>query len=1139
MLITMNFTSAESLTRFLRGKDVGPAEVAATGHALLLGAVAVHLPNAAQFLFELVCDRMNDHAKFLRWKLQPELWQLWAETWTRLGHSLLDVEVRSKIFRRVKLVSVITAMLDQAAQPAPKGKKAKQPAASVSVLPVLPAMFGAVKVFTSSGFIAIDEFSAVSLLGSYVNVIHSMDALTLEAAQVNSWTALVHELYSLPHQSATYKPSKKSTAKYFGEVLPVQLAVLALRPHLELDDTYAALHSIFVSVLFGPHQTALASNIQTLIESGSSLTAQAVTYLFEQVIAHLAAKDITMCEIVFETITKDKFALLAEQLLAILSKVNKALSTTFFQRIYDTETAKKDPNWRLVAYLVNLDPELCLAKWRDVVDACSSASEESITFLAENLAQGFVRARDYSLFLSTVYPHALQKNSGWKCDAVVAELASRVNELSGNQIRALTKTFLDEQAHQPLCVLLRGLLSCSPSKQDQSKLLFADYAFCFPGCPQIAYYVLCIYGAEVSESHPELLEKVVNSESWSQYDVYLSLRVAELSGQTDKIDAKAFKKYLSGLTSAAEVTQLFERWLVLLACFGDLHSAFFQRLFALCSKDEVLGLLQANLTILFELPPMLTSLLSYLQTQKMPYKYDIFTLLPPIVLRKFFAQFQTEICKEAETSPKNISARKALVHILEQPTLSSSIEKNYTSLWNLIDSATPDTQDLSIKIATNVWNAHLANFKDQASKLFVEGCIASLQKAFAQKPKKVDLAMAKIVLSTNFQEISAAQNKLMTAYITTHAKQKPDDLQSYLSSLAELQLSQLDKNGQAAIKKVISKYGSGDISPKSKSLLFSLVTQISTEQSAAFVVSLFVALDSTSEKQQDLQNLSDYLRKLSTPTFNALYSSTVKAILEAPPQFIPSLVDLVTALVPLLNKQHHEEHTKIFIASILAVADRMADLTQHGPDSLLRFLTRITSMVSDHMWAFKQYTVELTLALVDLVARRLPAGPLAEQLYTATTNLLSYIVLFQRFRLSSRYHLVIAVMSSLMQPLTAQGKVAGSVECAKSYARLVTSLCEPQVQGSKSNELTSQAAIYKRALRKYAHMLLVNYVHLQLTSTFSGEVNDALVPAIHSIFTLLSKTELHLVNQCLDTLGKTYYRTLYSGYREHGKWKDA
>lgn len=108
------------------------------------------------------------------------------------------------------------------------------------------------------------------------------------------------------------------------------------------------------------------------------------------------------------------------------------------------------------------------------------------------------------------------------------------------------------------------------------------------------------------------------------------------------------------------------------------------------------------------------------------------------------------------------------------------------------------------------------------------------------------------------------------------------------------------------------------------------------------------------------------------------------------------------------------------------------------------------------------------------------------------------------------------------------------------FSRLLVTLCEPPIQRStkESESLTSQAAVYKRVLRKQAHILLINYVHMQVSAPLKSSITDALMPGIYSLFGLLSKLEMQLANQLLDLLGRVYFKNLYQGFKDHGKWKN-
>ena len=148
--------------------------------------------------------------------------------------------------------------------------------------------------------------------------------------------------------------------------------------------------------------------------------------------------------------------------------------------------------------------------------------------------------------------------------------------------------------------------------------------------------------------------------------------------------------------------------------------------------------------------------------------------------------------------------------------------------------------------------------------------------------------------------------------------------------------------------------------------------------------------------------------------------------------------------------------------------------------------------------------------------------------------------MYHRFKIATRHHLVLNVMSSLLKYLAdGTSKLSSNTEAASAYARLLSNLCEPSERvGDKMFHLTTSASYFKKLLRKHLSVLLSNYIYFNLKYTFTRTVNDAIMPGIYSMFTVLSQNELRVVNDSLDYGGKAFYKTLYNDYKDHGKWKD-
>lgn len=1120
--------SAEAVTRFLRGKDSSPENVCNVVQALLSGGIPVYLPNSTRFVFELVCDRLNDFngKNFKLWKLHPGIWDLLSRLWTAMGVNEADREDRTRSFRRVKVVAIITSVLNSLA--------------SKYEEKLLQSMFLCVELIMATGYVDVDEFTGVGLLKSYSSLVNFIDNDTIDKSPFDHWSKIISRLLELPRKSATFKPSKKAAARFFVEPLPVILNILAHRKNDELTSTYAMLKEQLEVSVFG-EESPLSSQIVS-IASSEDLSAEGAEYLFQETITHLASGDIALCETVYVKIT-NHFTSLAEKLLGVLSRINRTLSSSFFGEIFISEMAKSKQNWRLIGYLLHLDPELAISKWEDAVQATTKISADESFALADNLAHGFIRARDFSQFMRQVYPAGIKNSANvWQDDQMIEILAPKVNELSGNQISALIRHFMDAGDKLSLSILLHGLLFCPLAKQKMLENLFQDYNFCQKGWSEVAYLVLCIYGQSILDVQTDILEKV--GSGFSKYDVYLKLRVAELSGDLSLVDAKEATKLITKL-DARNLLLFAQRWLVILDSFPDIHAELFKKMLELLSKLQMLSFFQGQSDIIYELPQFMRGFLKALRLISISYRDELFCCFPAIVFRKYFNYYIHLISEEAIADPDNIIARETLKHILQEPSLSSNIERDLGKLRTLLNSSKPETTEVSMDIARSIWSSHLHNIKDSNSSTYVVDALKTLVKAM-KKPSNGDFALVQVILSIptvkGIEEIQKLYQELCYKFVTAVRKLKMP-IEEQMVALSEIPL-EVSEEVRSAIKELTKEIGSQASTTSTQIRLFALVVKSSSLNisNAFFITSLFVAI-CLNECEDDkiqfmLKQLNHYYKELSNDNFMEIYRHVLHTLEDAPASYIPYLIDILSLLAPMLKKAHQQEHSQLFVATLLTVAlqKRLAD---HALP-LIRFLSAITLMLSDHIWICTQYSVELIISFGDLIASDLDNIDSSEKIYIAVIQMESYVVLFHRYRLTSRYHLIIGVCSRLMVPLASGNPLEDSKPAAAAYARLLTTLSEPQVLAytKESDSLTSQAAASKKLLRKHAHILVVNYVHLQLTHALVSAVNEAVLPGVYSVLGLLSRVEMQLVNQCLDSLGQTYFKSLYGGYRDHGKWRD-
>lgn len=1115
--------TAESTTKLLRSKDISSNEAADISYRLLDGSLDVFLLNSHHFVFDLICDRMNDLTGklFKTWKFQPSLWTLWHHVWKLMENSPSDRKARTNSFRKVKFVQVVTAVLDEDT----KENRTE----------LLSAMFECVSIILDGGFIDVEEFSATGLFASYVKRLNHISPITL-LAPIDSWTKSVLTIFTLPKHSSSYKPTKKSSARYFSEVLP-QILHFLIHNQVSLDpaSSYVLIDSANKAALFenDPNATSLISHTDDFLASKPKATLSAVELYFKIIIEHLAAKNIKACEAVYLKITENSdFAICAELLLAVLGKVNRSLSTELFTRIYENSQAQKSIPWRLVGYLVRLDPTLALAKANEIVQNSKDLELADIDILADDLAHGFIKARDLTMFIDTVYPQAVKSNKAWASEKVVNTLSQTIEQLSANQIISLTNRFLDSSEEPVIILLLRGLLLCPTSKQIAVKPIIESTSLIHSDWPQATFCLLSLYGDEILNKHHTIATQVLEKKQKQKHDYYVLFRTMELTLDflylTKDLLQAAFKDFSN------ETFENFTlRWIVLLEVQKECFTLYLEELFSRFSADQIASLLESNQNIIFELPILLKSLSSHLEQEPLETRNTIISVIPQAVYRRFFSNFTNILVTESMSLTET---REILLHVLDQPTLSSTIEKDFDLLIQFFRYS---LSEVSQKIASKIWDTHVHHYKDQTSQKYVLKGLDYLSKNLKGSEDPSILGLCHIMLSgpkPNELTFETAYSDVCEKFIN-QALTRKELSQASLQVLADLP-PQLCSKFKNALLEVAKRTDAFETSFETKVLLFKIVSKACDGllKDAFFVISLHIALRASNcpagstEPLRD--SLEEYIGTLLPETLSILTDNIVKSATSCEAEFFMILIDVLLLMCGQCNKENKDFGARTLVKTILLMLSRLELL--NDATLLLRFLKLLSRMLTLQTWLFSQYTIELTLNFCGLVIKQVGSS---ESLFISTIDVTAQIILFHRFRLNSRYHLVLSIATQMIYQVSHPEL---SVAAANMLSRFLISLCEPSSQAStkESDSLTSQAALYKKVLRKYAYVLLLNYVDAQLQHSISSEKTEALIPGIFSIFGLLSKTELQLVSQLLDSQSRYYYRTLYNRFKEQGKWRD-
>lgn len=309
--------------------------------------------------------------------------------------------------------------------------------------------------------------------------------------------------------------------------------------------------------------------------------------------------------------------------------------------------------------------------------------------------------------------------------------------------------------------------------------------------------------------------------------------------------------------------------------------------------------------------------------------------------------------------------------------------------------------------------------------------------------------------------------------------------------------------------KIIKKLGKRN-SMEINKLLFKSFTQYSNVYR---VLSLYMILDIEEEE------IIEYLR--TQPNAVSFVVISFEYDLES---FKTSIDDkAITKYISLFKclLQIHEEPWLLthFISKILS---NIETFTKHIID-ILQIIERAEN--------FNQYNIELIFNLIY----KLDFQTSDEERFNLACKIMSNILLFKRFRLSSRNHLIVSNVSKLTKALTMDKPLGESSICAFNLNKLINNLCNPPI---KVNNLTNKSVKIKKQVSFHMTIYIINYIQMNLSSNFNKVITNELTNAIYEILNICSKNDLKLINNYLDTQGKFFFKSLYKDFLAYGKWNE-
>ncbi|SCU98239.1 LAFA_0G16534g1_1 [Lachancea sp. 'fantastica'] len=1153
--------TASLVSKKLRSKDVTTTEIYDISVQLLEGKIAVHFPKKEVFVLELIVDRWNNQ-KNTQFKRDPHMWRLFNQMWGAVESDTL----RKKIFRVLRYVPHLVQTLEL-----------ENLDHTLELAEVLATNF---ELLNSSFIVEMSQDQAMAIIAGILRIILSSPELKREMRE-----KLLTETLRLTRVSSDAVTNNISNNK-LGQRFCSNLLPFVLQYSAQYDDEFvSSLCGLIDRYIFAPEVDSVKL-LSQFLGSGQKcdLSDQCYTILYRKCIKAVSKKSMLELEEIFTLITKARPSL-TSVLLQELSALKKTLSQKFLEALFEenyqkfssTQALTADTYWAIAKKILKLDIEVGIINTTRIMNELAKTPATSNTLaIWETLIDCYVNARELPRFLDLLkdYSQSPDKSTVFVDDAKYHQKVTKeIPSMSSTQIKAYFDTIADELSRSEvdtelslklLNVAVRGLYSLPYSSLPElegslTRLLETGKHQC-PAFWTFTYHFLNIYADIFTNDRLTQIQSMIFSylEVTESTEVFLTafmlreLKEFELEEILDKF-RKHFRQS-DGPQKRELLRELFCNWSTLLN---------------LCFSEELLAelidqlLLAQNLDLLdsialsddfFEESRIMSILTDKLCDDI--FNEDVVKRLIKIPIQCISKTTRVKALNSMCTKQKLSMEDFELVScLLSNPTFKSSIETDVSVLEAILK------QELYLfqvgnPIVEKVLANHISQLKDASSKLFITNLTSHLE---VKMKSEFDVTTCKMAFlfskAVGFeQEMSATVQAALTTRLCSFVEDSTKNSQSQpvvlwsLKVLYEIyectEVSSLKKSIDSLTKNIAKKIPQDGLDDNMKAAIFSLFCTTNSNE-PTFLLAHYLVLRTHLAKVHIYRAIEKVVETTSTDfeIFNVMLFSTVSSIKEAELDYSEGILELLELLFKNIEKGN-EQGKMLFSVGLSEINTHLRNVVNSNKIAFLSLLDTLKSLLVWKPWLFSQHTIEtlfpfcLRVNAVVMQANEMDN----DAVFTCTSQLLSHILMYHRFKLTDRHHLVNSYMNSALEMLTVGSRYGLSPESAESFSRLLTVFCEPS-NDAKNNKnktsLQSHVGQVRKSLRRHASVLLLKYISLALGSSFDNRVKEALTSGFFSVFDVLSQAEYTAMIAFLDSPGRIYFKTLYAEYKRSGKWHEG
>ncbi|CDO95107.1 unnamed protein product [Kluyveromyces dobzhanskii CBS 2104] len=1143
----MSFPStAEGITRYLRSKSVTTKEIYDVSVAALNGQYNIYFPNGHIFVLELIIDRWND-VKHTEFRKDAGIWKLWNLLWDMVSSE----DHKKKLLKNLRIVTLVQLTFEDMEE----GDEQ-----------LCELVYEMVKSSNSCMITAVSPEIALGLLGKVIDIVLSCEFKGLN----NRKQAIISEVLTFTDLNNCTEVSKKVSNAYCSELLLPSLKYLNQVADNEFDSISKVLSEFMRRFLFESSRelTVALKNFTELHKS--VLTSELIILLFTKCITE-GYTDSKILESILK-IFIDVDPPVCADLLATLNSHRKNVSQEFLESLFATVFEAKD--WEIVKSIIEMDIEIGILKTKELMESMEASGSDSKICLWNSVVNCHVNAREFTNLLN-IWKEYCGKNTSsiFLTDQKMTDVISKsVPVLSTTQTRTIITDLVDAIVSENdvysvriLQVIVAGLKMLSYTQSLEYRIyiskLFELEGLDAPEFWQLKYHILELYDdlLPVMKFNSDEVTRLITSEKKNHSSElfftlfkFYELQSFEISPVIDEFMLFVDKLDSNDISSVLQT--LFTRWSTLMnSSFGnDNISRLVKKL--LQNHIEILPVLfdeedffeESNIvhTIVSQLTDDLDSAINLHYLLEVP----IQCLNKNVRLTILDSVIEKEVLKQVDVD--------LVCHVLKNPTSRSKIETDCQAMLSFVGNQFFQFS-LVNPVITTVWESLLLQKNDSKLAHSINTLLELIESGLSQTFNYETYSLVHLVLESSY-ESALPLTELKTKYIQYliyNIKHHTGDMKS-LAWLLKVLFVQATKSQS---KVIIPPLFSNDIPLPADTEVQSAYFMVSTltyNDKLEYLLAQYLILRERGVSKDMLLDAIKSIVSRKIVEIDEDYNTAFQVICDTIPAVSAKNSGAVLEVFQLFTQFVTKENTigkHIFVRSISNLLTNYSQSVIETKD-ILSFVAFLNDLLVAKPFLFTQYCCEMLFPLVSTIllenttytscsknGANVENGEhsCGDDIILICTRMLSSLLLFHRYKLSNRTHLVNVVICQLLDILSDAKLHALSVESAKGISRFICNYCEPSnVKGNKQSTLSSAISNVKRSLRKHLPVILLQFIKLSISKPFPMTLKKELMLAVYAIFDLLSQTEMNLINANLDNNGRSYFKTLHADYKKSGKWHD-